>query len=166
MSNNIVANVVGFSQLAAPALGTIIFTHGLSSWASIPALLESGIDNFSISYWVSKYNKLSGTPELLTLLASIGFGLNAALHLPFRSFARFYYLIGAISSFGYLLFVPYFRYKTAKIADYSNAHKSDPANPPRKEIKTWLRVQFVSSLFDLAGAGFFWYGLYNAINLK
>merc|ERR1712070_1269774 len=166
MSDNLVSKVVGLSQLAAPALSLVVFTHGLSTWASIPSLLERGIDNFSISHWVTSYNKKTSTPELLALFGSIGFGINSAVHLPFQSFARFYYLMGAIATSGYLLFVPYFRYKSKKISEYSDAHKNSGDTTPRKEIKTWLRVQFLSSFFDLAGVGFFWYGLHNAINLR
>lgn len=158
--------IIGISQLAAPALSTIIFTHGLHSWATLPALLEKGIDNTSISFWVSRYSSISGRSVVGALLLSIGFGINAALNLPFKSFSRFYYLLGSISSVGYLLFVPYFKYKIRKISEYNETISSQDSSDPRSDVRTGLRVHFVSSIFDIAGASFFWYGLYNAINLR
>lgn len=156
--------VIGISQLAAPALSTIIFTHGVNSWAVLPALLEKGIDNTSISFWVSKYSEISGRSIVLALLGSIGFGIHAAVNLPFQSFSRFYYLLGSISSIGYLLFVPYFKYKMNKISEYNESINND--TDPRSDVRTGMRVHFVSSVFDIAGASFFWYGLYNAIHLR
>ncbi len=157
--------VIGISQLAAPALSTVIFTHGVNSWAALPALLEKGIDNTSISFWVSKYSEISGRLTVAALLGSIGFGIHAATHLPFESFSRFYYLLGSISSVGYLLFVPYFKYKMRKISEYNETINSESTDP-RSDIRFGLKVHFVSSIFDIAGASFFWYGLYNAIHLR
>jgi len=157
--------VIGISQLAAPALSTVIFSHGLNSWASLPALLEKGIDNTSISYWISKYSAISGRSILLALLGSIGFGIHSATTLPFDSFSRFYYILGSISSVGYLLFVPYFKYKMRKISEY-NESISGNSGDPRSDIRYGLKVHFVSSIFDLLGASFFWVGLYNAIHLR
>ncbi|CCH42228.1 putative membrane protein [Wickerhamomyces ciferrii] len=157
--------IVGFSQLAAPALGTVILTHGFHTWATLPALLEKGIDNTSISYWISKYSTLAGRSVVGAILLSIGFGIHAAVNLPFESFARFYYLLGSISSVGYLLFVPYFKYKARKISEYNETIENDGSNP-RKDIRFGLKVHTVSSIFDIAGAAFFWYGLWNAIQLR
>lgn len=157
--------VIGIAHLAAPALSTAIFSNGLSAWTTIPSLLERGIDNSSISFWADKYSKLSGSTEVLSLLATIGLGIKGAVNLPFESFARFYYIVGTLSTGAYLLFTPYFRYKLKSISDYSTPVAKGSFDP-KADIRQFLRVQALSSVFAGIGLASFWYSLYLAINNK
>lgn len=156
--------VIGIAHLAAPALSTAIFSQCLSGWTTIPALLERGVNNTSISHWADKYSKLSGyKTEVFGLLATVGLGIKGAANLPFESFARFYFILGSLSTSIYLLFTPYFHHKIKSISQFNDPLAKGSVDP-KNDIRWFLRVQAISSAFAAVGLGCFWYGLYNAVN--